>query len=232
MYDSKRMEQTTTRTPAITYLGLALALFGVPLLIFILQLNAPAFYTNQFVITKELSIFALTGILLLLITKGEKLGLDSIGLHNRDWGKSILWGLIGTVIAIAALAILLFIFPKVGIKFGEGGESDRYKNVSLWVMTLMVLRAGIVEEICYRGYVIERLEKMTGNWFIYFLLPLILFGVFHYKQGIGGIIIAFVAGAILAVLYIKRRDLKANIITHFLVDFLPNVLLPLVSHQR
>jgi membrane protease YdiL (CAAX protease family) len=226
------MEQTQARTPAITYVGLALALFGVPLLIFIFQLNAPAIYTNQFVITKELSIFALTGILLLLIIKGEKLGLDSIGLHHRNWGKSILWALIGMVIAIAALAILLFIFPKVGIKFGEGGESTRYKNVSLWVMTLMVFRAGIVEEICYRGYAIERLEKMTGNWIIYFLLPLILFGLFHYKQGIGGIIISFVAGAILAVLYIKRRDLKANIITHFLVDFLPNVLLPLVSNQR
>ena len=93
----------------------------------------------------------------------------------------------------------------------------------------MVLRAGIVEEICYRGYVIERLEKMTGNWIVYFLIPLIFFGAFHYKQGIGGIIISFVAGAILAVLYIKRRDLKANIITHFLVDFLPNVLLPLFS---
>ena len=226
------MEQTSARTPAITNLGLALALFGVPLLIFIFQLNAPAIYTNQFVIAKELSIFALTAILLLLITKGEKLGLDSIGLHHRNWGKSILWGLIGTVIAIAALAILLFIFPKVGVKFGEGGESARYKNVSLWVMTLMVLRAGIVEEICYRGYAIERLEKMTGNWIIYFLLPLILFGLFHFKQGIAGIIISFVAGAILAVLYIKRRDLKANFITHFLVDFLPNVLLPLVSNQR
>jgi uncharacterized protein len=227
------MEQSSMRTPAITYLGLALALFGVPLLIYLFQSRVAAGpYTNHFVITKELSIFALTGVLLLLITKGEKLGLDSIGLHNRNWGKSILWGLIGTVIVIAALALLLFIFPKVGIKFGQGGESDRYKNVSLWVMTLMVLRAGIVEEICYRGYAIERLEKMTGNWIIYFLIPLILFGLFHYKQGLGGIIISFVAGAILAVLYLKRRDLKANIITHFLVDFLPNVLVPLLSNQR
>jgi membrane protease YdiL (CAAX protease family) len=218
------------RTPAITYIGLALALFGVPLLIFLFQTSAPhGPFTNQFVLTKELSIFALTGILLLLIVKGEKLGLDSIGLHNHHWGKSILWGLLGVVIAAAALALLLFIFSKVGIKFGEGGESARYKNVSLWVISLMVLRAGVVEEICYRGYVIERLEKMTGNWVVYFLIPLILFGLFHYRQGLGGIIISFVAGAILAVLYLKRRDLKANIITHFLVDFIPNVMIPLVS---
>jgi CAAX protease family protein len=96
-------------------------------------------------------------------------------------------------------------------------------------MSIMVLRAGIVEEICYRGYMIERLEKLTGNWLVYFLAPLILFGAFHYKQGVPGIIIAFVSGAILAILYLKRRDLKANIITHFLVDFIPNVVIPLVS---
>ena len=224
------MQPIAERTPAITYLGLALALFGVPLLIYIFQSTAPPGpFTDRFVLTKELSIFAVTGILLLLIIKGEKLGLDSIGFHNRNWGKSILWGLLGVVIAGVALAILLFIFSKVGIKFGEGAESGRYKNVSLWVISFMVLRAGVVEEICYRGYVIERLEKMTGNWVVYFLIPLILFAVFHYRQGIGGIIISFVAGAILAVLYLKRRDLKANIITHFLVDFIPNVLIPLLS---
>jgi membrane protease YdiL (CAAX protease family) len=217
----------------ITYLGLALALFGVPLLIFIFQsLAPPGPFSNGFVIAKELSVFALTGVLLLLIIQGEKLGLDSIGLHNRNWGKSILWGFLGAVIAAAALAILLFIFSKVGIKFGQGSDVSRYKNVSLWVMSLMVLRAGIVEEICYRGYVIERLEKMTGNWIIYFLIPLILFALFHYRQGIGGIIISFVAGAILAVLYLKRRDLKANIITHFLVDFVPNVLFPLLNSSQ
>ncbi|HSE42136.1 MAG TPA: type II CAAX endopeptidase family protein [Acidobacteriota bacterium] len=224
------MEQTTQRTPFITYVGLALALFGVPLLIFYFQTSAPPGpFTDRFVLTKELSIFALTGVLLLLIIKGEKLGLDSIGLHNRNWGKSVLWGFIGALIAFAALAILLLIFSQFGIKFGEGEEGARYKNVSLWVITIMVLRAGIVEEVCYRGYVIERLEKMTGNWIVYFLIPLILFAVFHYRQGTPGVIIAFVAGAILAVLYLKRRDLKANIITHFIVDFVPNVLIPLFA---
>lgn len=221
--------QGSTRTPAITWVGLAIALFGVPLVVHLFQTYAPPGpFNNLFIIEKELSVFAMTGILLLIVVKGEKLGLDSIGLHWRDWGKSILWGFLGALIAFAALAILLFIFSKVGISFGSG-EADRYKNVSLWVWTLVVLRAGIVEEVCYRGYVIERLEKMTGNWIIYFLIPIILFGLFHFRQGLGGIIISFVAGAILAILYLKRRDLKANIITHFLVDFIPNVAVPLVS---
>jgi membrane protease YdiL (CAAX protease family) len=219
-----------TWPPAITWIGLALALFGAPLVIFIFHSLAPEGpFTNEFVLAKELCVFAVATILILLILKGERLRLDSIGLHSRNWGKSILWGLLGLFIAGAALAILLFIFSKVGISFGQGEDVGRYKNISLWVMFVMVLRAGIVEEICYRGYVIERLQKISDNWIVYFLIPLILFGLFHYRQGIGGIIISFVAGAILAVLYIKRRDLKANIITHFLVDFIPNVLIPLVS---
>ena len=222
--------QETFRTPAITWVGLALALFGAPIVIYIFQTLAPdGPFTNQFVLAKEISVFAVAGILLLLILKGEKLGLDSIGLHSRNWGKSILWGLLGVLIAGVALAILLFIFSKVGISFGEGAEATRYKNVSLWVIFIMVLRAGIVEEICYRGYVIQRLEKISNRWIVYFLIPLILFALFHYRQGIGGIIISFVAGAILALLYLKRRDLKANIITHFLVDFIPNVLIPALS---
>lgn len=219
-----------TSTPAITWVGLAIALFGAPLVIFIFQSMAPEGpFTNQFVLAKELCVFVVAGILILLILKGERRGLDSIGLHSRNWGKSILWGLIGLVISAVALALLLFIFSKAGISFGQGPDVARYKNISLWVMFVMVLRAGIVEEICYRGYVIERLEKISGNWIVYFLIPLILFGLLHYRQGIGGIIISFVAGAILALLYIKRRDLKANIITHFLVDFIPNVLFPLIS---
>jgi uncharacterized protein len=223
------MQQTTT-TRAITWAGLALALFGAPLVIFLFQSMAPEGpFTNQFVLAKELCVFVVAGILILLILKGERLGLGSIGLHSRNWGKSIVWGLLGVLIAGAGLAILLFIFSKVGISFGQGPDVERYKNISLWVMFIMVLRAGIVEEICYRGYVIERLKKISGNWIVYFLIPLILFGLFHYRQGIGGILISFVAGAILASLYIKRRDLKANIITHFLVDFIPNVLIPLVS---
>jgi membrane protease YdiL (CAAX protease family) len=224
--------ENTSSVPAITWLGLALALFGVPLIVFIFNQIVPQGpLTNLFVLEREISIFAVTGLLLWVVISGEKLGLGSIGLYFHGWGRSILWGVFGAVMCVAALAIILFIFSRTGISYGSGPEAGRYTNVSPWIFTIVVIRAGIVEEICYRGYVIERLEKMTGNWLIYIVLPLVLFALFHYRQGLGGIIISFVAGAILALLYLKRRDLKANIITHFLVDFVPNVLLPLVSKR-
>jgi membrane protease YdiL (CAAX protease family) len=42
-------------------------------------------------------------------------------------------------------------------------------------------------------------------------------------------VIATAAGLLLAFFYLRTRDLKANIMAHFLVDFIPNVLAPLLS---
>jgi len=51
----------------------------------------------------------------------------------------------------------------------------------------------------------------------------------HFRQGIGGVVIAMAGGLVLSFFYWKRRDLKANIIAHFLVDFIPNILIPLIA---
>jgi membrane protease YdiL (CAAX protease family) len=131
---------------------------------------------------------------------------------------------------IAGLGCLLAL-NALGISFGQGGEAQRYDQISLWAISFMVLRAGVVEELFYRGYIMERLEEISGRWLVYFLLPAIIFGLLHFRQGVGGILISFVLGLILAWFYWKKRDLKANIIAHFLVDFIPNVLVPIVEQQ-
>ena len=55
------------------------------------------------------------------------------------------------------------------------------------------------------------------------------FALFHFRQGPAGILIAGVTGTILALIYLKRRSLPAVMFTHFTVDFVPNVLLPLLG---
>lgn len=220
----------TNNISPYTLAGLVLASIGAPIVIYIFGLRpATEPLTNAYVAAKELCIFLVAALLLLIVVKGERLGLDSIGLHSRHWGKSILRGLLLAVICFALLVLVLLLFQVVGISYGDGAESHRYDTISLWVMTLVVTRAGIVEEICYRGYMMERLEKISGRWVVYFLLPVLIFGLLHYKQGLGGMIIATVLGGVLAYAYWKKRDLKMNIIAHFLVDFIPNVLLPLFN---
>lgn len=61
------------------------------------------------------------------------------------------------------------------------------------------------------------------------MLALVPFALFHFWQGYAGVLISFVLGGYLTIIYIWRRDLKSNIITHFLVDFIPNIALPLIA---
>jgi membrane protease YdiL (CAAX protease family) len=92
-----------------------------------------------------------------------------------------------------------------------------------------MLRAGVAEEIFYRGFAIERLQSLTGSKLLAALVPLTIFAVSHYRQGLGGIVAVFVLGGILTAFYMRFRDLLANITAHFLGDFVLNVMLPLVS---
>ena len=211
----------------VTILGLLVAGFGVSFVVLLFKLAAPAGQlTNAFVVARELAVFAVAGVLLLIITRGEKLGLASIGLHGRHWGKSLLWSaLIYGLCMVAALAVI-GLSHVLGLK--ELAGFKLYQDVSPWVMTLVMLRAGIVEEICYRGYLLERLEKINRHWTVCVLLPSVFFGLLHYAQGLRGMLIAFVLGLVLALTYRKTRDLKANIIAHFLLDFISNVL-PLLT---
>ena len=215
-------------TSRFTELGLILSFFGPPLLLLPFQLLAPEPLTDSIVLVRELSFFLLAGVLILIIVKGEKLDIQSIGIHNRHWGKSILWSLFLLLMFFAVVAGCLGLFQLTGISFGRG--DGKYAHISPWVLTIVMGRAGIVEELFYRGYVMERLHKIADNWIVYLLTPSLIFGLLHYRQGIGGIIIATATGILFSYFYWRKRDLKINIIAHFLADFIPNVLLPMINN--
>ncbi len=179
--------------PSIT--GIIAAAFGVPLIISCFQyFSGTGAYNNAFIVARETTILLYTAMFLYWMVSINRQPLSSIGLHARHWGRSLVLAFIILMVSVAVAALVLFIFSKTGISFGQGKEAQRFSNISPIVITLMVIRAGVVEEIFYRGYLMERLEKMTGKWVIYFLLPLVVFALWHYRQGIGGIIISFSLG--------------------------------------
>jgi uncharacterized protein len=71
----------------------------------------------------------------------------------------------------------------------------------------------------YRGYAIERLQALGLSRFWSAAVPVLIFSLGHSTSGWPNIIVALLAGSILAIFYEKRRDLLANMIGHFLVDF-------------
>ena len=108
--------------------------------------------------------------------------------------------------------------------YGHGPGSAAFEKLPLWLVTLIVLRAGVVEELFYRGYAIERLQALGLGRFWSAAIPLVIFAFAHWTGGWANILIALALGVILSGFYLWRRDLIANMIGHFLVDFVANVL--------
>ncbi len=168
---------------------------------------------------KEVGMWLVAVALLIIVRMGECLPLRSIGLGTARWWKSVLWGLL---LGIVCLLVAVGLVALTGYTGGELGKA--MEKLPVWLISLIVLRAGVVEELCYRGYAIERLHALGLPRGLAAGVPLLIFGVGHWTGGWANIVIALVLGGILALFFIWRRDLAANMIGHWLVDFVGNVL--------
>ena len=206
-----------------TWVGLAISLFAM---LAIRQLIAFFFPEPTFAsaLLKESLIWVSALALIAIIRRGEHLPLSSIGLGTARWWKSLLWGFI---IAIVSAVAILALAHLTG--YGHGPGSAAFEKLPLWLITGIVFRAGVVEELFYRGYAIERLQLIGLGRFWSVAIPLVIFSLGHWSGGAANILIAFAAALILTAFYLWRRDLAANMIGHGLVDFVANVLPKLFS---
>ena len=211
-----------------TYAGLGIALFGIPAVNLIFKAGGFTRSADNAIIVRELAILALVALLLWIVRGRERLPLSSIGLRRQPIGHAILWTFVAMVAFAAALFFCLgLLLPSLGLTYGSQGAPA----VSLLVTTLVVMRAGIAEEIFYRGFAIERIEALTGSRALAAIVPLILFGAFHFSQGIAGVLISFFVGAAATAIYLWKRNLTILIAAHFTLDFVPNVLIPLIAGE-
>ena len=206
------------RTPVATWLGLFVAIFGM-----LIARQAVNYFwpTPGFVpaVIKEAGMWVVALLILVIVKVGEGLPLSSIGLGTARWGKSMLWGLLLGIVCLVVAAALVALTGYTG---GELGKA--MGRLPLWLVSLIVVRAGVVEELCYRGYAIERLHALGLPRGVAAAVPLVIFGFGHWTGGWANILIALVLGGILAVFFIWRRDLLANMIGHWFVDFVGNVV--------
>jgi membrane protease YdiL (CAAX protease family) len=222
------MENTARlKNPTATFVGLAIALFAVPVFMAIYRTITGENHSNLQALGRDFGTFLLVGLLLWIVKRRELLPLTSIGLRATMQRTSLLRGLCLAVIALLVTVGLYLLLRQFGVHLGQ--DAGNGFHPSLLVVTVSMLRAGVAEEIFYRGFAIERLQSLAGSKLLAGLVPLTIFALAHYRQGLGGIIAAFVLGGLFTVFYMKFRDLLANITGHFLADFVLNVLLPLVS---
>ena len=213
-----RERPAAAKNTRATWLGLFVSLFAMVVIRQAFVFFVPEI-TFAAAIVKETLIWASAAALLVILRRGEGLPFRSIGLGTCRWWKSIAWGF---VIAVVSAAVALGLAHLTG--YGNGPGSAAFEKLPLWLITLIVIRAGVVEELFYRGYAIERLRMIGLGRFWSVTIPLVIFSIGHWSGGAANILIAFAAGLILTGFYLWRRDLAANMIGHGLVDFVANVV--------
>jgi membrane protease YdiL (CAAX protease family) len=206
-----------------TWIGLFISLFAFLLIRQTILYFAPTL-TISSAIAKETLLWVSAAALVNIVRRNERLPLRSIGLGTSRWWKSILWG---SALAAVCLAVGGALAGLTG--YGHGPGSAAFEKLPLWLITLIVLRAGVVEELFYRGYAIERLQAVGLKPIWAAAIPLLIFALGHWTGGAANILIALALGGILTGFYLWRRDLVANMIGHGLVDFIANVLPALFS---
>jgi len=180
-----------------TFIGLFISYFSIVLTgLSFKKLNGGPL-GDGLTIARELLIFILVGVLFWIILKKEHLPLDSIGLSKKTWKETTLWTIITCLFCLIGIFISLGIIHSLGWKFGKSGQPVK---LSMLTTTLVMLRAGIGEEVFFRGYIYERLNLLLKNKWFAVALSLIPFALLHYTQGPPGILLAFVLGGILTAL--------------------------------
>jgi hypothetical protein len=134
-----------TKISSATLVGLLISLFAMVVIRYALAFFVPEI-TFASAILKETLIWASAAALLVIIRRGERLSLRSIGLGTCRWWKSIAWGLVIAIVSAGVVGGLAYLTG-----YGHGPGSAAFEKLPLWLITLIVLRAGVVEELFYRA---------------------------------------------------------------------------------
>lgn len=168
-------------------------------------------------VAREVAWCVFAAIILLWVICVERLPLSSIGLRRPTFG-TVWWGFAFFVMMLASVMLsYAVIIPALGMH-QDMATTRSLIAVPLWLQCATMVRAGVCEEILYRGYPIERIGWLTGRRWIGAVLSLAVFIAAHIGWGLSQFVVVAFGGVLLTTLYLWKRDLPACMIAHALTD--------------
>jgi membrane protease YdiL (CAAX protease family) len=164
----------------------------------------------------------------LWVPRVEKENMASAGL-GKFQRRHLVWGVIGYVVVLVASSISGFILQLIGLPSLRSLQPliEGYSFVTLFGF---FLTGTFLEEVFYRGYLIERITSLTKHRSIAAFSSWLLFVLVHLKFfGLGPTIDTSVISAALVLLYLKEKSIFPCIIVHGINDTLAFLIFPLLA---
>lgn len=152
--------------------------------------------------------------------------------------------LVDTGVALAFWAVSLIVLGLLGevlVKVSGshidpqkiGDVTQKLAPVTGWEMLLFLvlsISAGICEELVFRGYLQQQFARMGRGVRVGVVLSALVFGGAHGYEGLAGVLLIAVYGAMFGVLALKRGGLRTGMIAHAWHDAASGVALVLLRH--
>ena len=157
------------------------------------------------------------GVVFLVLKRGKEnlsdVGFSGFTMANLGIGLGFL--LVANLILLGLAQILDFFHLAVPEEIGFILPRSNTERL-FWV--ILSVTAGICEETGFRGYVLTKLNLFTNNWYLTVALSSLCFGLGHFYQGMGGVILTGTYGLLFCLLFIWRKSLVPGIFAHSLQD--------------
>ena len=166
-------------------------------------------------------------LVLLWIPKVERENLASIGL-GKFKRRHLIWGVLVYLLVLVASSFSGFVLQSVGLPSLRSLQ-PLIKGYGSATLFGLFLTGTFLEEVFYRGYLIERMTVLTKRRWVAAFVSWLLFTLVHLKFfGLGPTIDTSVISAALVLLYMKEKSIWPCIVVHGINDALAFLIFPLL----
>jgi uncharacterized protein len=154
-----------------------------------------------------------------------------IGLTTWNWPREVLAGILLFIPFSLVVAILESMLRMAGLSGAQELPSALLLADStdyLLALPFLVVVA-FAEELLFRGYLLRRLDQLTGSLSAGLLLSSMIFALGHGYAGALGVVTVGAMGMLFGLIYRWRGSLVAPMVMHFIQNFIGLILAPLAK---
>lgn len=156
-----------------------------------------------------------------LIQRLDGRRLPQLGFTVPGW-REFVWGIAFLVIGYPILGVLAWILELTGLAIPEMVIRALLPVTAIERMAWVgiSITAAVAEETVFRGYLLVRGEEILTSRWLPVSLSALTFGIGHYYQGWGGVVLIAIYGLMFTWLRFRTGSLWPCIVAHALQDIL------------